>query len=192
MHELGIMTPAIFQYCSSVGYAGLLFVFFHPSYLSCRQKPTTTSGGVGASARPHNGQNVNERGSAVAWFFVGYFAWSGESILSSVYHAVPRLLHGLGPRVWYLVFFSIECIGRLLRYQRRFRSMKLPPATKARVLWEFLRTRSQEIDVSYSNTLLRDAHSSDVFNVRLQITQFDGSLMRRDMNHTTSSRQSCE
>jgi hypothetical protein len=95
-----------------------------------------------------------------------------------------------------LGIFSIECDGRLLRYQRRFRSMKLPPATKAKffggnccapfdVRADSCKL-SQEIDVSYSNTLLRDAYSSDVFDVRLQITQFDGSLMRRDAKYYES------
>jgi hypothetical protein len=49
--------------------------------------------------------------------FVGYFAWSCESVLSSVHYAV-RLLHGLGPRLCgfgVLGILSIECIGWLLR-----------------------------------------------------------------------------
>jgi hypothetical protein len=201
VRELGL-TPAIFKYGVSVGYTGLLVIFFVSKLVALPSEGLTLR--LGALAPLHAltmvGMAMNDDPLS------RLFSWGILPGLENLSYS-QYILQFVCFTVWghafadfgYWVFLASSAMVGYYVVQRPLKSIKLPPSTKAKgvlgivalpfifVVMATLQVEgetSQEIDVS--STPLRYDYSSDAFDVRLQITQFDGSLMRRDAKFNES------
>jgi hypothetical protein len=199
VRELGL-TPAIFQYGVSVGYAGLLVIFFSSKLVALPSEGLTLR--LGALAPLHAltmvGMAMNEDPLSQ------FFSWGILPGLENL--SYPQyIMQFVCFTVWghafadfgYWVFLASSALVGYYVVQRPLKSMNLPFSTKATgifgiaalpfifvVMAVLQREMSQAI--ALSSTPLRYDYSSDAFDVRLQITHFDGSLMRSDPEYNES------
>jgi predicted peptidase len=202
VRELGL-TPAIFKYGVSVGYAGLLVIFFSSKLVALPSEGLTLR--LGALAPLHAltmvGMVMNDDPLS------RLFSWGilpGLENLSYPQYIMQFVCFAVWGHAFadfgYWVFLASSALVGYYVVQRPLKSMKLPPSTKAKGLLGIAALpfifvgmaalqgeMSQDINVSsISSTPLRYSYSSDAFDVRLQITQFDGSLMKRDAEFNES------
>jgi hypothetical protein len=201
VRELGIQIP-IFRYGVSVGYAGLLVIFFSSKLVALPSEGLTLR--LGALAPLHAltmvGMVMNEDPLS------RLFSWGilpGLENLSYPQYIMQFVCFAVWGHAFadfgYWVFLASTALVGYYVVQRPLKSMKLPPSTKVKGLLGIAAlpfifvgmaalqgVMSQEIDVSSASTPLRYNYSSDAFDVRLQISQLDGSLMRRDAKFNES------
>jgi hypothetical protein len=198
VRELGL-TPAIFQYGVSVGYAGLLVIFFSSKLVAIPSEGLTLR--LGALAPLHAltmvGMVMNDDPLS------RLFSWGilpGLANLSYPQYIMQFVCFAVWGHAFadlgYWVFLASSALVVYYVVQRPLKSMKLPPSTSTGLLGiaalpfifvMMAALQGREIDVSYfSSTPLRYNYSSGAFDVRLQISHFDGSLMRRDAKFNES------